>query len=134
MKRQNGLTLIEVLIAAMLLFVLLGLASVIFQQSVLVQDQSVKYAQFAIDQETVINRIRMAIDSGEYTGELSIGANAYQWSASQIASASTIVGAADNLSLMTSEQPITLYEVMVSGVGNPATYQFRIVQWQNSAG
>ncbi len=132
MTRQNGLTLIEVLISAVLLFVILGLAAVIFQQSKLIQAQALKYTGFATEQDTVINRIRYAIENGTLNGEIALAENSYSWTASLVTSAAIVAGASDNLSLMSSRQVIALYDVAISGVNSPANYHFRVVKWNYS--
>ncbi|MDP5134929.1 type II secretion system protein [Rheinheimera baltica] len=84
MIKQAGLTLIEVLIASMILFMALGLIGTIFQQSFNTQRQAQKYISVAKDYSNLQSRIRYELSAGEATGQILIGTTVYTWKATLI--------------------------------------------------
>jgi Tfp pilus assembly protein PilV len=81
MKKQNGLTLIEVLIASLLLFLSLGVVATVFQQSFMTQAQAEKYMNQLADYQSLLAEIRFQLEQQSLTGEISTPSGAYRWRA-----------------------------------------------------
>lgn len=94
MKTQTGLTLIEVLIAGLLLSMALGIAAVIFQQNDLQQRQAERLLLRASQLETVVSRIRHELGQGALQGEWTLSDVPYKWQAAVVKSAA-IAGSYD---------------------------------------
>lgn len=94
MKTQAGLTLIEVLIAGLLLSMALGIAAVVFQQNDLQQRQAERLLLRASQLETVVSRIRHELGQGALQGEWELAGIPYSWQAALLKSA-PVAGAYD---------------------------------------
>lgn len=81
MKKQNGLTLIEVLIASLLLFISLGVVATVFQQSFITQAQAEKYVNQLADYSSLLAEIRFRLEQQELAGSISTPAGEYKWRA-----------------------------------------------------
>jgi len=81
MKKQNGLTLIEVLIASLLLFLSLGVVATVFQQSFMTQAQAEKYLNQLADYNSLVAEIRFRLEQQELSGTITTPAGDYSWNA-----------------------------------------------------
>ena len=81
MKRQNGLTLIEVLIASLLLFMSLGVVATVFQQSFMTQAQAEKYVNQLADYSSLVAEIRFRLEQQELEGTITTSTGQYSWRA-----------------------------------------------------
>ncbi|MDP5143110.1 PulJ/GspJ family protein [Rheinheimera baltica] len=126
MKKHAGLTLIEVLIAGLLLAMALGVASVVFQQNDLQQRQAERILLRASQLDSVVNRIRYELQQGAVQGEWTLSDMPYAWQAKVIRSAA-VAGAYDAESggLTETNQQKSLYQVDVSSGDNPL-YSFQL--------
>ncbi|MBZ9610285.1 PulJ/GspJ family protein [Rheinheimera maricola] len=132
MTKQSGLTLIEVLIASLILFMVLGVAASFFQQQVLVQRQSQRYVQLAAQQNNILNRIQFSFREGVNEGEIIVGNSKYNWKATAVVKRSQYGGAGEGFSTQSS-RIVTLYNIEVQGETASANYQFRLVRWNDKA-
>ena len=134
-KAQIGLTLIEVLIASMILFMTLGVVSAIFQQNIASQQLALKYVSVLDDYSSVVARINFQLETTEQrAGSMQFADdNVYEWSASVVSSASGLTqyspeaGAAE-----TAQGVYILYEVTVTD-SKDFSFNFRQLVWKSSA-
>lgn len=133
MIKQAGLTLIEVLIASIILFMTLGVAASFFQQQVQVQRQAQRYVRMAAEQNNVINRIQLSFMDGVDEGEIILGSTNYRWKSTLVSQGQQFGGASEGA---TSQGPrrVSIYEIEVLGESASATYQFRLVRWNDKVG
>lgn len=126
MKTQAGLTLIEVLIAGLLLSMALGIAAVVFQQNDLQQRQAERLLLRASQLETVISRIRYELGQGARRGEWSLAGVDYAWQATVVKSAA-IAGSYDVESgqITGSGREQTLFQIDVSQT-SVSVYSFQL--------
>lgn len=89
MKRTSaGLTLIEVLIASVLLFMSLGLVATAYQQYQIMQSKAGRYLDSAADFDSIVSQISFDLRSGKVDGITDSGA--YSWTAQEIKRAKEI--------------------------------------------
>lgn len=81
MKKQSGLTLIEVLIASMILFMALGLVSSVFQQNLRSQMQANKYLLATQSYMSIQAEIRFQLEQGTSEGSIQTPAGPFNWKA-----------------------------------------------------
>lgn len=126
MKKHAGLTLIEVLIASLILTMALGVASVVFQQNDIQQRQAERLLLRATQLDSVVNRIRYELQQGAVQGEWQLSDIPYQWQAKVIVS-NAVAGAYDTESgaLSESAQYKTRYQIDVLSNDNPL-YSFQL--------
>lgn len=67
--KQKGLTLIEVLIASVILFMAIGLAASVFQQNLLLQRKVLDKLEQAQFQQIMTRRIFFQLDQGTFSGQ-----------------------------------------------------------------
>lgn len=67
--KQKGLTLIEVLIASVILFMAIGLAASVFQQNLLLQRKVLDKLEQAQFQQIMTRRIFFQLDQGNFSGQ-----------------------------------------------------------------
>ena len=60
--KQTGLTLIEVLIASVILFMTLGLVATVFQQSLGMQQRAVKHLAAAEQFPSIVSQVRFELE------------------------------------------------------------------------
>lgn len=94
MKQQAGLTLIEVLIASLILFMSLAVVSAIFRQNLDTQQRALMYLKHSEQFPNLLSQIRFRMESGERSGQIMLGDSSYTWQATQLKEA-TAVGVAD---------------------------------------
>lgn len=81
MKKHSGLTLIEVLIASMILFMALGLVSSVFQQNLRSQMQANKYLLATQSYMSIQAEIRFNLEQGTSEGTIQTPAGPFTWTA-----------------------------------------------------
>lgn len=132
MKQQNGLTLIEVLIASLLLFVSLAVVSVIFQQNLATQAQAAKYFAALEHFPSIQAQIRFEIEQGRMQGEMAYANEQYKWQAEVTQQGRELTG----VSPETGQQEGTsgILQLITIKVTAPNNIEFEMKQtrWQNS--
>jgi len=78
------MTLIEVLIASIILFMVLGLVGVVYQQNYDTQRRTQQYLKEARAVQSLMAAIRFALQQGEVAGKLKMIGMSYQWKATLI--------------------------------------------------
>lgn len=133
MKTQHGLTLIEVLIASIILFMTLGLVAVVFQQNFATQIQATKYITSLSEYSSVQAQIRYELEQGRYKGNISTMASQYNWEAKKLKQAPELLGfSPETGNAETAIGVLTLFNVVVS-TDSALTYEFRQTVWQTNA-
>lgn len=94
MKHQAGLTLIEVLIASLILFMSLAVVSAIFRQNLDTQQRALLYLTHSERFPNLLTQIRFRLESGERSGQIAVGEQTYSWQATELKQAAA-VGVAD---------------------------------------
>ncbi|WNO61662.1 prepilin-type N-terminal cleavage/methylation domain-containing protein [Rheinheimera sp. MMS21-TC3] len=132
MKKHYGLTLIEVLIASIILFMTLGLVAVVFQQNFATQLQSVKYINSLADYNTIQANIRYELEQKKVKGDITTVNNKYSWKAEVISAAPEIRGFSPETGAKeTGAGFLVLYNITISSE-SAITYDFRQTIWQIS--
>lgn len=67
-SKEKGLTLIEVLIASMILFMAIGLAASVFQQNLLLQRKVLDKLEQTQLQQVITRRIQFQLEQGNFSG------------------------------------------------------------------
>lgn len=133
MKKHNGLTLIEVLIASIILFMTLGLVAVVFQQNFATQMQSVKYINSLADYNSVQANIRFELEQGKVKGNISTVNNQYSWQAEVLNKAPELLGySPETGAAETANGVLVLFNVTITS-DSAITYDIRQTIWQTSA-
>lgn len=78
-KNQQGLTLIEVLIASMILFISIGLTSSIFQHGFLLQNRVFEQINIESKKNEIINNIRFSLEQGDLLGTIHFSDLDVEW-------------------------------------------------------
>ena len=134
MKRQNGLTLIEVLVASLLLFVSLGVVSIIFQQNIFTQSQAVKYFDALEHFPSIQAQIRFELEQGHMQGQLKLGEQEYQWQASVIQQGMELIGVSPETGQQEGTTGILqLINISVTAPNN-LEFEMKHTRWQNNEG
>lgn len=94
MKQQAGLTLIEVLIASLILFMSLAVVSAIFRQNLDTQQKALSYLKHSQHFPNLLAQIRYRLEAGERSGQITLEAQPYTWQATELKQA-VAVGVAD---------------------------------------
>lgn len=68
--KQTGLTLIEVLIASVILFMTLGLVASVFQQNLQMQQRAIKHLAAAEYFPSVVSQIRFDLEHAKLEGSI----------------------------------------------------------------
>lgn len=133
MKKQYGLTLIEVLIASIILFMTLGLVAVVFQQNFATQIQAGKYIASLSDYSSLQAQIRYELEQGRFKGSVTTATAQYNWEAKKLKQAPEILGfSPETGNAETAIGVLTLFNVIVS-TDTALTYEFRQTVWQINA-
>ncbi len=77
--KQKGMTLIEVLIASMILFMALGLSASVFKQSSLLQEKVLSQVIQQRTQSAAMPRIKFAIEDGRREGAFNLLEHSLRW-------------------------------------------------------
>lgn len=133
MNKQHGLTLIEVLIASIILFMTLGLVAVVFQQNFATQIQAGKYITSLADYNSLQAQIRFELEQGHVKGSITTANTNYSWEAKKLKQAPELLGfSPETGNAETAIGVLTLFNVIVSNE-SALTYEFRQTIWQISA-
>lgn len=131
MKKHSGLTLIEVLIASMILFMALGLVAAVFQQNMQTQLQAEKYLQATQDYVTIQSQIRFQLKQGEHQGEIMTPAGSYSWTAELVEQRMEMAALdTEGGSRMTGQGSLRLYQVKVES-SNKVNFEFKQAVWSD---
>lgn len=138
-KISAGLTLIEVLIASVLLFMSLGLVATAYQQYQMMQSKALGYLDSAADFDSIVSQISFDLRTGKLEGTTESGA--FVWKAIELKRAKEIA----NIDAESGEYNgnigvLVLYEVEVSFQGSSANdgagkaFSYRQAVWLKNAG
>lgn len=130
--KQQGMTLIEVLISGIILFISISVISMVARTKILNEQRLARAIEHAYLVEFSQGTIKYHLKyTKERTGRLFIANTEYQWSA-QIESASpakTGLDDSDAISTIT-DVVLTLYKVTITLVGSEKKlYEFNELQW-----
>lgn len=118
-KISAGLTLIEVLIASVLLFMSLGLVATGYQQYQLMQGKALRYLDSASDYDSIVSQIHFDLRAGKVEGKTDSGS--YVWKAQELKRAKEIANIdAESGEFNGNIGMLVLFEVAVSYQGNSA--------------
>jgi len=135
MKKQRGLSLIEVLIASIILFMSLGLIAVIFQQNFDTQRRAQLYLQDAQEYPSVLAQVRFELEQGTKNGEIESALGVYRWQAEALESAVEVEYINPESGLPQGGTGLlNLFEITVENEQTHHGYSFRQAVWLNSAG
>lgn len=133
MKTNQGFTLIEVLIAAVILFSSLAITAQLYSASSLSAEKAAKSAQYYQSAELAITNIKSQLRERyqhtrqkEYTGTIQVFGFAYEWQAT----VQTMIAppqAIDEDFAPEPRFPVFVVEVTSPIVGK--SFQFRVVAW-----
>lgn len=118
-KISAGLTLIEVLIASVLLFMSLGLVATGYQQYQLMQGKAMRYLDSAGDFDSIVSQIHFDLRAGKVEGKTD--SSAYVWKAKELKRAKEIANIDEESGEFNGNiGMLVLFEVEVSYQGNSA--------------
>lgn len=135
MNKNKGFTLLEVLIAAIILFTALALASEIFKSATLSSDIAVKNAKYYQVTPSAITAIKFDLrskvknsDISEANGELELFGIYYSWRATREIFNSPPT---DELSDFSERNRFSIYivEVLAKNAGRERTFTFKVATW-----
>ncbi|MEL0642501.1 type II secretion system protein [Pseudoalteromonas aliena] len=133
MKANNGFTLIEVLIAAIILFSSLAITAQLFSASSLSADKAAATAQYYQQSELVITTIKSQLrerfkrnKNADLQGEIEAAGQIYSWQALKTASI-TPPARIDDIDLP--EPRFARFLVTVELINKGKSFQFETVAW-----
>lgn len=131
--KQHGLTLIEVLVASVILFMALGVAAVIFQHHSLAQLQASRYLTLAELNPSVMATVEFELNQGQTEGEFQLGQHEFSWRTSS-SHTKHIIGSFDEGSggFSTNAGQVALHDVEVKHESSDYHYQFQVLVWLDS--
>lgn len=135
MKKHAGLTLIEVLVASLLLFMALGIAAIIFQHSNIAQQQASRFLMLTQMQPSVVAQIESALNNGQSDGDFELGDQAFNWK-TESETIRYITGSYDEGSggFSANAGRVSLKNIAVTHVSSGYVYQFEVLVWLNNEG
>ncbi|EGR2190285.1 PilW family protein [Vibrio parahaemolyticus] len=83
-RKQKGMTLIESLVAAVILFMVIGLAATVFQHSALLQTRVLKQIEKQEIVDFTMRNVRFALEQGQVQGQFQFYGAVVQWSAKAV--------------------------------------------------
>lgn len=133
--KQHGLSLIEVLIASLILIMSLGLVAVIFQQNFDTQRRAKVYLIDAQEFTSVLAQVRFELELGTDRGEITSGSTHYTWQSEVLQSGKEIDSINPESTLPQGGIGIlTLFKVTVNNTRTANEYSFKQAIWLNNAG
>ncbi|WP_404341349.1 PilW family protein [Pseudoalteromonas mariniglutinosa] len=133
MKTEQGFTLIEVLIAAVILFSSLAITAQLYSASSLSAEKAANAAQYYQSAELVITNIKSQLrerfentKQAEYSGTTTIFGYQYEWQATTQSKITPPSSIDDDT------PPLPRYPVFLVAVESPKTgksFEFRVVAW-----
>lgn len=115
MKQQNGLVLIEVLIASLILFLSLAVVATVFQQSFMTQAQADRYLLQLSDYNSLVAEIRFNLEQQQLKGDISTPVGTYHWQASVLEQGKELSSiSVETLESVGSDGVLVLYDVQVT--------------------
>ncbi|MBE3672531.1 PilW family protein [Pseudoalteromonas distincta] len=133
MKANKGFTLIEVLIAAVILFSSLAITAQLYSASSLSADKAASAAQYYQQSELVITTIKSQLrerfkrnNNTELKGEIEAAGQMYSWQAIKTADIAPPMGIDDTVPL---EPRFARFLVTVELINKGKSFQFETVAW-----
>ena len=133
--RQTGLTLIEVLIASVILFMTLGLVASVFQQNLNMQQRAIKHLAAAEYFPSVVSQIRFDLEHDKREGSIALNSEVYQWQAAELSRAKEISSVDESgMDYLGNIGMLVLFNVTVAKEKGGETIEFRQAIWLNNEG
>lgn len=132
MKKYSGLTLIEVLIASIILFMSLGLVAVIFQQNISTQLQSSRYIKKLADYPSVQAQLRFELESGKRKGDIERQGLLYSWKAERLATGQELVSFSPETGNREGNPGMLVLYLVTISTGFGTDIEVKQAVWQNS--
>jgi hypothetical protein len=130
--KQAGLTLIEVLIASVILFMTLGLVASVFQQNIAMQSRAIGHLQVADDYNSLVAQIRFELGNDKVDGEIEHNGRRYQWLATEVSRAKEISSLdEESTGYMGNIGMLVLFNIAVTPEVGSGAFEFRQAIWQN---
>ncbi|WP_333796363.1 PulJ/GspJ family protein [Rheinheimera sp.] len=131
--KQTGLTLIEVLIASVILFMTLGLVATVFQQSLGMQQRAIKHLAAAEQFPSLVSQIRFELEQQKTEGSIELNAQRYQWQATELKRAKELSSVDENgQDYLGNIGMLVLFNVTVTSQNGGTGFEFRQAIWLNS--
>lgn len=130
LKKQMGMTLIEVLIAAIILFMAIGLVSSAFQQSIMLQQKVVTQQEKMRLLQWIKPLIEFQLSVGQLKGEESWGGMEASWSAELLEKKRFADSISENSDYISGRGYVMLYEVSLS-FAEQESYKFNHTVWSS---
>lgn len=133
--KQTGLTLIEVLIASVILFMTLGLVASVFQQNLQMQQRAIKHLAAAEYFPSVVSQIRFDLEQDKREGSITLNSEVYQWQAVELSRAKEISSVDESgTDYLGNIGMLVLFNVTLTKENGGETIEFRQAIWLNSEG
>ncbi|MFN4055643.1 MAG: type II secretion system protein [Alishewanella aestuarii] len=135
MKRSRGLTLIEVLVASVILFSALGLVATVFQYNLHSQSRLLRQLEQIENFASLKAQIHYSLSKGERQGTVSLGDVELSWQATAIRAAAPITSYdfENDREVATAEQMLLLQVDLVFS-GSERQLSYKEALWQNKQG
>lgn len=130
LKKQMGMTLIEVLIAAIILFMAIGLVSSAFQQSIMLQQKVVTQQEKMRLLQWIKPIIEFQLSVGQLKGAESWGGMKASWSAELLEKKRFVDSISDDSGYIAGRGYVVLYEVSLS-LAEQEPYKFNYTVWSS---
>ncbi|WP_110456323.1 PulJ/GspJ family protein [Shewanella algidipiscicola] len=124
------MTLIEVLIASIILFMALGLVGVVYQQNFDTQRRTQQYLKEARVMQSLMAAIRFALQQGESEGKLNMVGMPYSWKAKLIEAKPEINSVSPETGLPESGSgKLHLFSIEVTNENTQHDFEFKQAVW-----
>ena len=130
--KQTGLTLIEVLIASVILFMTLGLVASVFSQNIAMQSRAISQLMVADDFNSLVTQIRFELSNEEVSGHIEHNGRRYYWEATELRRAKEISSIDEESSgYLGNIGMLVLFNIAVTPETGGGAFEFRQAIWQN---
>ncbi len=134
MKKQSGLTLIEVLIASVILFMVIALVTVAYQQNYQSQLKAIGWIDTAAEFRSDLTRVRFQFAQGQRKGDWTTPTGKRYWQATELKRAAGImVLDPENSAAQTDTSQYVLYEITVTNEQELLLWQIKLGACETSA-
>lgn len=129
------MTLIEVLIASIILFMVLGLVGVVYQQNYDTQRRTQQYLNEARAVQSLMAAIRFALLQGQVEGKLKSIGMSYQWKATLVEAKSEVSSISPETGLPENGiGKLNLFNILVTNDETQHDFEFKQAIWLSNGG